>query len=111
MPEEFDFSQISEELLGLFGIWKILKDIDADSKILLHLKNGEKIEGVKQYFDEQLGIIGLLARFDFASSTQFVAGLDGKQVPKTESKYIYFRYALKDIIGVGTFPDIKPTKG
>jgi len=97
--DQNEFENMSEELLSLAGLWKVLKDINVDQKIILDFKDGSKITGTKRYFDEEAGIIAILSTFEVPRQSS----LQTEKVVM-DKEHVYLRYRLTEIKGVGTFP-------
>lgn len=106
MPEfkekEFNSENISEELLSLVGIWKALRNLNVGQRCIIHFKNKDRISGKKVYFEEDTGIIALQCEFNVP-----ILSTIETDKPQFNTEIVMFRYRMSEVIGVGTFPEVK----
>lgn len=99
--DQFDPNEISEELLGLAGLYKRLHNLKNGQQFVLHLITGERVAGNKTFFDEQLGIVGMQCQFNLPIQSTI-------ETSKTEftTEYMHWEYPITKILGIGTFPKV-----
>lgn len=94
--EEIDINSISEELLALYGYWKVLNEIQQNELIYLHLKDGSRVSGRKVAFDEVSGIVTIIAEFTVPVPSKI-------QAERTimEKQLMLWHFHITQLIGVG----------
>lgn len=92
--------EISEEMLALYGIWKILKYIKTGTDVILHIKDGSKVAGRKEEFSETTGILKISSQLGVPVESK----LEGAK-PIIEKYTVIWHYHITQIYGIGLIKD------